>query len=69
MERMERDVVRRGRLTGERTGEMMHFLSSMNADRYIADADILVDIAHVLMLSRQRIIEREPARQLLNGLL
>jgi len=69
MERMERDVVRRGRLTGERTGEMMHFLSSMNADRYIADADILVDIAHVLMLSRQRIIEREPARQLLMGLL
>ena len=66
---MERDVIRRGRLTGERTGEMMHFLSSMGADRNIADADILVDIAHVLMLSRQKIIGHEPARQLLTGLL
>lgn len=66
---MEHDVVRRGRLTGERSGEMMHFLSSMGADRCIADADILVDIAHVLMLSRQKIIEKEPARQLLRALL
>ena len=56
---MRTDVVRLGRLTGERTGEMMHFLSSMQADRYIADADILVDIAHVLMLDKQKIIDRE----------
>jgi argininosuccinate lyase len=66
---MPDDVVRRGRLTGERTGEMMHFLSSMKADRCIADADILVDIAHTLMLQKQKIIGDEPARKLLAGLL
>ncbi len=66
---MPDDVVRRGRLTGERTGEMMHFLSSMKADRCIADADILVDIAHTLMLQKQKIIDDEPARKLLGGLL
>lgn len=47
----------------------MHFLSSMGADRNIADADIMVDIAHVLMLSRQKIIGREHAQQLLRALL
>jgi argininosuccinate lyase len=66
---MPNDVIRRGRLSGERTGEMMHFLSSMKADRCIADADILVDIAHVLMLHKQQIIGREPARKLLEALL
>ncbi len=66
---MRTDVVRLGRLSGERTGEMMHFLSSMRADRCIADADILVDIAHVLMLDRQKIIDHDVARQLLRALL
>lgn len=66
---MAKDVVRRGRLSGERTGEMMHFLSSMKADRCIADADILVDMAHVLMLHKQQIIGREPSRKLLGALL
>ncbi|MDI9632771.1 MAG: argininosuccinate lyase [Methanolinea sp.] len=69
MEMIPEDVVRRGRLRGDRTGEMMHFLSSMKADRYIADADILVDIAHVLMLYRRHIIPRETARDLLRALL
>jgi argininosuccinate lyase len=66
---MPNDVVRRGRLTGERTGEMMHFLSSMPADRCIADADILVDIAHILMLSKQQIISQETAKSILAALL
>lgn len=66
---MRNDVVRRGRLSGERTGEMMHFLSSMVADRQIADADVLVDIAHVLMLSKQRILDEETVRPLLAALL
>jgi argininosuccinate lyase len=48
---------------------MMHFLSSMRADRYIAEADILVDIAHVLMLERQKINDRATTRQLLPALL
>jgi argininosuccinate lyase len=67
---MRTDVVRLGRLSGERTGEMMHFLSSMRSDRCIADADILVDLAHVLMLEKQKIIDRDIAKQLcLNSLI
>jgi argininosuccinate lyase len=48
---------------------MMHFLSSMEADRHLADADVLVDIAHVMMLYKQRIIGQETARPLLSALL
>jgi argininosuccinate lyase len=48
---------------------MMHFLSSMHSDRCIADADILVDLAHVLMLEKQKIIDHESAKQLLSALL
>ncbi len=48
---------------------MMHFLSSMQADRHIADADILVDIAHVLMLDRQKINDRKVTRKILSALL
>jgi argininosuccinate lyase len=66
---MRTDVVRLGRLSGERTVRMMQFLSSMRADRYIADADILVDIAHVLMLEKQKIIGTETAKQILPVLL
>jgi argininosuccinate lyase len=44
---------------------MMKFLSSMRADRCIADADILVDIAHVLMLDKQKIIDREITKELI----
>jgi len=66
---MRTDVVRSGRLSGERTGEMMHFLSSMRSDRFIADADILVDLAHVLMLEKQKIIDHDVAMQLLSALL
>jgi argininosuccinate lyase len=66
---MRTDVVRLGRLSGERTGEMMHFLSSMRSDRCIADADILVDLAHVLVLKKQKIIDKDIAKQLLIALL
>jgi argininosuccinate lyase len=69
VKRMRSDVVRLGRLSGERTEGMMQFLSSMRADRYIAKADILVDIAHVLMLDGQKINDRATTRQLLPALL
>jgi argininosuccinate lyase len=68
-ERMRTDVVRLGRLTGERDRDMQEFLSSMAADRYIARADLLVDIAHVLMLDRQKINERRVTREILAVLL
>jgi argininosuccinate lyase len=66
---MRTDVIRLGRLSGERTVKMMQFLSSMRADRWIADADVLVDIAHVLMLEKQKIINRDTAKQLMRALL
>ena len=66
---MRKDVVRHGRLSGKRSETTMKFLSSMQADRYIADADILVDIAHVLMLNKQKIIGRAVAQQLMAALL
>jgi len=69
VKRVRNDVVRLGRLSGERTGDMMHFLSSMGADRYIAEADVLVDIAHVLMLDRQKINDPATTRRLLPALL
>ena len=66
---MRTDVVRLGRLSGERTREMQEFLSSMTQDRYIAGADILVDIAHVLMLDKQKINRRDVTRKILPVLL
>ncbi len=48
---------------------MMQFLSSMEADRHIADADILVDIAHVLMLDRQKLNDRKVTAEILKFLL
>ncbi len=67
--RMRADVVRRGRLSGQRDSDMQEFLSSMDADRYIAEADLLVDIAHVLMLDRQKINGRKTTKEILRVLL
>jgi len=66
---MQEDVVRRGRLSGERTQEIKQFLSSMDADRNIAEADVLVDIAHLLMLKRQNIIDHDNAAAVMKLLL
>jgi argininosuccinate lyase len=66
---MQEDVVRRGRLSGERTPEINQFLSSMDADRNIAMADVLVDIAHLLMLKRQNVIDHDNAVAIMTVLL
>jgi argininosuccinate lyase len=66
---MQEDVVRRGRLSGERTREIQQFLSSMDADRSIAGADLLVDIAHLLMLKRQNVIGQDNAAAIMRVLL
>jgi argininosuccinate lyase len=68
-ERMKEDRIRRGRLGGERGCEVSRFLSSMGADRWIADADVLVDMAHLLMLRRQGLVSVEHARALMGVLL
>jgi len=41
----------------------------MDADRWIAEADLLVDMAHLLGLRRQGIIDEAPARALMAALL
>jgi argininosuccinate lyase len=66
---MRTDQIRQGRLSGERSDNVMHFLASMDADRWIAEADLLVDMAHLLGLRRQGIIEEAPARELMAALL
>ena len=66
---MHEDVVRRGRLSGERSEEIKSFLSSMEADTYIAKEDVLVDMAHLLMLHRQNIIAPVHAKALMKALL
>ncbi|MDD1679384.1 MAG: argininosuccinate lyase, partial [Methanomicrobiales archaeon] len=66
---MERDRIRAGRLSEDRSREVAEFLSSMEADRWIAEADILVDIAHLLMLHHQGLVEKDTARVLLEALL
>jgi argininosuccinate lyase len=66
---MRTDVVRKGRLSDERSSETMPFLSSMQADLQIVEADILVDIAHVLMLDKQKINERTVTKEILAELL
>jgi argininosuccinate lyase len=62
---MQEDRIRRGRLGGERGCEVSRLLSSMEADRMIAEADVLVDMAHLLMLRRQGIIGDEHARAIM----
>lgn len=64
-----KDVIRQGRLGGVRTGEIESFLSSMEADRYIAEADLLVDIAHLMMLVRREIVPPAIGRQIVKPLL
>ncbi len=66
---MRKDVVRQGRLSGTRSAEMVRFLSSMQADRQIARADVLVDIAHVLMLDKQKINKRATTKPIVAALL
>lgn len=66
---MPGDPLRTGRLGDARPPQVMEFLSSMEADRWIADADILVDIAHLLMLSERDIIDPGAARVIMAVLL
>lgn len=66
---MERDRIRAGRLSEERPAEVASFLSSMDADRWIAEADLLVDIAHLTMLVDREILGSEEARTLMRVLL
>lgn len=61
----ESGVVRRDRFSG---GPARSFLSSLEADTRIFEADLEVDRAHVLMLAEQDIIDDETAGSILTAL-
>ncbi len=63
------DILRRGRLSSTPDEDMLDFTSSMSADRWIFEADILVDMAHTVMLHEQGIIKEEDCISILTGLL
>lgn len=66
---MAKDQIRNGRLEGIRSENTEIYLSSMAADHEIAECDIRVDMAHILMLAKQNLIDRESAKKLLVALL
>jgi len=62
------DILRRGRLGSEEDTNVLKYLSSMDADINIFEADLLVDAAHVIMLSEVGIITWDECTLLLVSL-
>lgn len=63
------DILRRGRLSSTPDKDIMDFTSSMAADKWIFEADVLVDMAHSIMLKEQGIIKEGDCSAILQGLL
>ncbi len=63
------DILRRGRLATAPDEEIIKFTSSMDADKWIFEADIAVDLAHTVMLKEQGIINDSDCAGILEGLL
>lgn len=63
------DILRRGRLSKSPGEEMRAYTSSMEADKWIFEADVYVDMAHTLMLYEQGIISEDDCSKILSGLL
>ncbi|MGB9928666.1 MAG: argininosuccinate lyase [Methanosarcina sp.] len=64
------NILRRGRLdAAAQDEEILRYTSSMEADRWIFEADILVDLAHTVMLKEQGIIGKEDCSKILSGLM
>ncbi|HJH29672.1 MAG TPA: argininosuccinate lyase [Methanosarcinaceae archaeon] len=66
---MSSDILRRGRLATAPDEEITNFTSSMDADKWIFEADIAVDMAHTIMLKEQGIIKESDCASILEGLL
>ncbi len=58
----------RGERLGEISEDVLEFISSREADRWIFEADLLVDKAHVVMLKEQGLISPEEGARILGGL-
>ena len=63
------NILRRGRLSSSPDEDILNFSSSMSADTWIFEADVLVDMAHTVMLEEQGIISTEDCSRILRGLL
>ncbi|WP_406670006.1 argininosuccinate lyase [Methanolobus sp. ZRKC4] len=63
------DILRRGRLSSTPDEDILNFTSSMSADKWIFEADVLVDLAHTVMLKEQGIIREQDCSKILQGLL
>ena len=51
------------------TPQNLDYILSIDSDRWLFHADVLVDKAHVVMLEERDIISREQSRDILNGLI
>lgn len=58
----------RGSRLGDISGEVLEFISSRDADLWIAEADVLVDMAHLLMLYEKGLVPREDCVSILKAL-
>ncbi|UGV39757.1 argininosuccinate lyase [Methanococcoides orientis] len=63
------DILRRGRLASVPDEEIIEYTSSMSADKWIFNSDVLVDLAHTVMLKERNVIKAEDCQKILEGLL
>ncbi|AEF96657.1 argininosuccinate lyase [Methanotorris igneus] len=62
------NILRRGRLGNSVKNDVAKYTTSLDFDREIFEADILCDIAHVIMLMENNIISKEDAKKIIEGL-
>lgn len=62
------DILRKGRFNADMDKDVKSFLQSIDADRWLFDADLLVDRVHVIMLAEQEIISDDDASGILDAL-
>lgn len=58
----------RGSRLGDISGEVLDFISSRDEDLWIAEADVLVDMAHLIMLYEKGLIQRDDCARILTAL-
>ena len=58
------NILRRGRLGNSIKEDVAKYTTSLDFDKEIFEADILCDIAHVIMLYEQGIIKKEDAKKI-----
>lgn len=61
--------IRNGRLKKEMSEETTEFTSSLDFDKYIFEADVKCNFAHMLMLKEEKIVDTEIADKILSALL